>query len=346
MSSRLCKHIVQDVATHDIDRAGKLNASPEQKVTAALRVLCYGVSADARDEYVRMNESTINLTLRRFATAISELYGPKYLRSPTREDVAYYAERNAKRGHPGMFGSIDCCHFEWDMCPTALRGQHLNKDHNVTNILEAIATDDCWIWHAFFGMPGSCNDLNVLNASPFIQTLMQGGLPDCRFTVNGTSRLKPYVLTDGIYPPWLCFQKGFSEPVTEEQKLYATIVSALRKDVERAFGILRKRFNFLKVPCRLWFIEDIVLLMKCCLILHNMIVEDERDEIDVQNRLYFLDELEAHVDETIQVDGVAASLERETPLTELVRNMLLTRDKDEHFALRNDLMAHVWNLNR
>ena len=121
MSSRLCKHIVQDVASHDtyfvqtIDRAGKLNASPEQKVTAALRVLCYGVSADAWDEYVRMGESTINLTLRRFATAISELYGPKYLRSPTREDVAYYAERNAKRGLPGMFGSIDCCQFEWDM---------------------------------------------------------------------------------------------------------------------------------------------------------------------------------------------------------------------------------------
>ena len=69
-------------------------------------------------------------------------------------------------------------------------------------------------------------------------------------------------------------------------------------------------------------------------------------EIDVQNRLYFLEKLEAHVDKTIQVDGVAASLERETPLTELVRNMLLTRDRDEHFALRNDLMAHVWNLNR
>src|SRR5438270_623559 len=25
---------------------------------------------------------------------------------------------------------------------------------------------DLWIWHAFFGMPGSCNDINILDRSP------------------------------------------------------------------------------------------------------------------------------------------------------------------------------------
>ena len=39
---------------------------------------------------------------------------------------------------------------------------------------------------------------------------------------------------------------------------------------------------------------------------------DQRDNIAVQYELYFLDELEACVEETIQVDGVAATLERET----------------------------------
>ena len=31
-----------------------------------------------------------------------------------------------------------------------------------TIILEAVASKDLWIWHAFFGMPGSHNDINVL----------------------------------------------------------------------------------------------------------------------------------------------------------------------------------------
>jgi hypothetical protein len=29
-------------------------------------------------------------------------------------------------------------------------------------ILETVATHDLWIWHAYFGMPGGCNDINVL----------------------------------------------------------------------------------------------------------------------------------------------------------------------------------------
>jgi len=33
-------------------------------------------------------------------------------------------------------------------------------------ILEAAASNDLWIWHAF-GMPGFYNDINVLHRSPF-----------------------------------------------------------------------------------------------------------------------------------------------------------------------------------
>ena len=33
-------------------------------------------------------------------------------------------------------------------------------------VLEAVASEDTWIWHAFFGLPGTLNDINVLNRSP------------------------------------------------------------------------------------------------------------------------------------------------------------------------------------
>ena len=283
MSSRLCKKIISDIKVKDpsflqlCNAAGKKGASEYQKVTAALRVLGYGTSPDALDEYLRMSEVTIPKYLKKFAVAAVELYGEKYLRSPTEEDIKMYCNKNAERGFPGMFGSIDCVHFEWDICPSAFHGQHRNKDKEITNILEAIATHDTWIWHAFFGMPGSCNDLNVLDNSPFIANLMRGDfVGKHEYVLKGTMRDWIYILTDGIYPPWACFQKGFSQPMTDKQKLFSRKLAAVRKDVERAFGILKRRWLWLKYPCRLYYIDTISLLLKCSIILHNMIVEDER----------------------------------------------------------------------
>ena len=124
---------------------GKSGASEYQKVTAALRYLAYGTAPDALDEYVRLSEITISKYLKKFALGVVELYGEKYLRAPTEEDIKYHCSKNAERGFPGMFGSIHCVHFQWDMCPSAFHGQHRNKDKHITNILEAMATQDTWI---------------------------------------------------------------------------------------------------------------------------------------------------------------------------------------------------------
>jgi hypothetical protein len=42
----------------------------------------------------------------------------------------------------------------------------LLQDQGVSTImLEAAASHDLWIWHAFFGVPGSNNDINVLSVT-------------------------------------------------------------------------------------------------------------------------------------------------------------------------------------
>ena len=56
-----------------------------------------------------------------------------------------------------------------------------------TIILEAMADYETWIWHAFFGMPGSCNDINVLHRSPLMNQIANGELPTVEFEANGTS---------------------------------------------------------------------------------------------------------------------------------------------------------------
>jgi len=50
----------------------------------------------------------------------------------------------------------------------------------------------------------------------------------------------------------------------------------VRKDVERAFGVLRSRFAMVRGPCRMWDKETIWYIMTAAVILHNMIIENER----------------------------------------------------------------------
>jgi len=41
--------------------------------------------------------------------------------------------------------------------------------------------------------------------------------------------------------------------------------------------VLQTRFKIIHEPARLWDIADLGIIMRSCIILHNMIVEDERD---------------------------------------------------------------------
>jgi hypothetical protein len=54
-------------------------------------------------------------------------------------------------------------HWDWEKCSATWQGQFQDKDKNRSIILEAIADQSLWIWHAFFGLPGGNNDINVLN---------------------------------------------------------------------------------------------------------------------------------------------------------------------------------------
>ena len=94
-------------------------------------------------------------------------------------------------------------HWEWQLCPVGWKGQFTRGDHGVPTImLEAVASQDLWIWHAFFGVPGSNKDINVLNKSPLFTQVLQGRAPEVKFTVNGRDYNMGYYLADGIYPDW------------------------------------------------------------------------------------------------------------------------------------------------
>lgn len=220
MRRSLFDRIVYELTHDDVDNyfPQKLDATglagflPEQKATMAMRMLAYGASADQLDELMRMGESTGLETLQKFCAAVIRLFGAEYLRAPTPDDLNELLAENAERGFPGMIGSIDCMHWTWKNCPTAWQGVFQGKEKEPTLVLEAVASKSLWIWHAFFGTPGSNNDLNVLHRSPLLDDLVNGVAPEVSYTVNGSSYTHGYYLADGIYPPWAIFQQSISAP--------------------------------------------------------------------------------------------------------------------------------------
>ncbi|XP_019240160.1 PREDICTED: uncharacterized protein LOC109220152 [Nicotiana attenuata] len=268
MSRNLFLRIVDEVKGHDMyfvqraDAMGRFGLSTLQKITAVFRMLAYGLPADATDEYVKIGESTAIESLKRFCRAVVEVFGEQYLRSPTPNDVARLRHIGEQRGFPRMLGSLDCMHWKWKNCPTAWAGQYAGRSGSPTIILEVVADYDLWIWHAYFGMPDTNNDINVLESSHL-----------------------------------------FSDLAAE--------------------------------PSHFWQKEVLHDIMTTCVILHNIIIENERDfNAPIQDDL----------------EGPPPTVEMATDENQQFQEFLARdrriKNKDAHFALSNALIDHLWENTR
>ncbi|XP_024006867.1 uncharacterized protein LOC112083387 [Eutrema salsugineum] len=160
---------------------------------------------------------------------------------------------------------------------------------------------------------------------------MLGIAPPCHYVIQGKEFNMSYYLADGIYPKWSTIVQTIHEPMGPKKKYFATQQEACQKDVERAFGVLQSRFAIVKGPARFWGKNVIHDIMTTCIILSNMIIEDERDlnaPIEV-GRKAPPPEVEIAEDETIRFQ-------------EFLGRYRKIRDKEAYFSLRNALIDHLW----
>nr|XP_023901055.1 uncharacterized protein LOC112012916 [Quercus suber] len=262
--------IIEELKRNSVN---KLGLSSLQKITAALRMLAYGVTGDFIDEYVRIGESTALESLKKFVTAVIDVFSEEYLRKPNDEDIARLSN----------------------------------------------------------------NDINVLERSHVFNKLTEGRAPTVHYSINGHDYTIGYYLTDGIYPKWATFVKTIPSPQEHKYKLFVATQEVCRKDVERAFGVLQKRFAIVHGPAHFFHLETFQKIMKACIILHNMIVEDERDDNEVVDLDYEqIDEVDNPPLQVLreQSDGFMSYIERHGRI----------RDREIHFQLQSDLIEHLWQL--
>uniref|UniRef100_A0A0D3EGW5 DDE Tnp4 domain-containing protein n=1 Tax=Brassica oleracea var. oleracea TaxID=109376 RepID=A0A0D3EGW5_BRAOL len=184
----------------------------------------------------------------------------------------------------------------------------------------------------FPGMIGSIdctmNDLNILDRSPVFDDIINGIAPAVNYYVNQTEYHLTYYLTDGIYPKWATFIQSIKLPQTEKQSLFANTQERVRKDVERAFGVLQGRFAVVKNPSKIWDKAKMGNIMKACIILHNMIVEDERD---------------ANTIEEFQDEEFSFTVRRPKKAGNVLGRRKEVRDSHTHQQLKRDLVEHIWD---
>ena len=108
-----------------------------------------------------------------------------------------------------------------------------------------------------------------------------------------------------------------------------------RKDIERAFGVLQARFNIVRAPARSWSLAHISNIMKTCIIVHSMIVEDERDTYTRRITVDYYDTSSHSVSPSCNRGDIAEDHVFISCLNEI-------RDSPTDRQLRNDLIQYLW----
>jgi len=203
----------------------------------------------------------------------------------TKSDARKVGELHEQEfGVPGVMGCLDCMHVHWKNCPAAWQGQHKGAKEQPSMVLEAISDYNLWFWHSFFGPPGTLNDVNIWDRSTMLRSFLDGTFEecDCEHTVAGKVFNMVTFLVDGTYPELARFVKTVSVPLNKVQKKCAAWQEGSRKSIERAFGVLQRKFHILCRPVELCYEDDIAAIVDACLILHNMMVETriQRDELE------------------------------------------------------------------
>ncbi|XP_021991953.1 uncharacterized protein LOC110888752 [Helianthus annuus] len=135
-----------------------------------------------------------------------------------------------------------------------------------------------------------CLEHFYYEASPLLESYISGTIRKADFHANGNDYEHGYYLGHGIYPEYSIIVKTFSETN----------------------------------PYRMWHKDRIRMTMYACIILHNMIIEEDGRTI-CQN--YIPEHL---------VEGTQATME------ERLADAQLLRSKEIHNTLKADLVEHAW----
>lgn len=250
----------------------------EFKILVALRILGRDHDSDTISELSGIKPSSCNSFFKQFVLGFAEAFAHKFITFPTGSDLDEVQKTFAKVGFPGACGSMDVTHFRWDACPK----QHFNlckgKYSFPTLAVQAVVDHNRRILYVTSVYDGRENDKLITNNDEFTIDVMRGGLLKnvsyMLYDVSGRPMLcrGGYILVDGGYQKLQCFIDPSPGATGTKEVHWSEFLESIRKDVECTFGIIKKRFRWLKNPIAYQSREVISAAVKTACVLHNMLL--------------------------------------------------------------------------
>ncbi|XP_054159754.1 putative nuclease HARBI1 [Oppia nitens] len=134
---------------------------------------------------------------------------------------------------PGVIGAIDCTHIQILASGVSNREIFRNRKGCITINVQAICDANLRFTNVVVRWPGSVHDSRIFNNSEICAKLVNKVISPGWLLGDGGYGCKPYLLT-----PLL-------DPKTNAEKAYNYSHIRTRNTIERAFGVLKKRFSCL-----------------------------------------------------------------------------------------------------
>jgi hypothetical protein len=142
---------------------------------------------------------------------------------------------------------------------------------------------------------------------------------------NGNSYDMGYFLADGIYLEWSDFVKTIRNLVDQKNSFFAAAQESIRKDIEQAFRVLQASWVVVQGSTYGWDRDQISNIMIACIILHNMIIEDEKELATDRN----FDKIGYLIDPSFSSNRVRNNF---------VQRLHKLKNKTKHQQLQHDLI--------
>ena len=177
---------------------------------------------------------------------------------------------------------------------------HTTKIRNVHGYMRKAPAQ----WKGAF--KGAINDKTMVRTDPLVSAVGEEPMyVEMEFYVyiddEGNQELVTgaFIINDGGYHRWLHTIAG---PKTDfcpsyDEEMWGGRCESIRKDAERCFGILKKRWRILRLPFLLHSAKEIDPIFKVCCVLHNMLLQyDGLDTIGLLDSDYVDQDVECGID--------------------------------------------------